>query len=83
MIDVILWAFSGATVGLLAHHIFKSDRVRSTLEDIVLGIAGAYAGGFIITIINSSKEGAIPAEGLLFSFLGAVCLIGIHRALFR
>jgi uncharacterized membrane protein YeaQ/YmgE (transglycosylase-associated protein family) len=52
------------------------------IGDIVLGIVGAYFGGFIFTLVfPASSVGFVGS--IVVAFIGAVILIAIVRALKR
>jgi len=85
MINFIIWIIAGGFVGWLASLIMKTNNRQSTIADIVVGIVGAFVGGYFlsplfnISTINESNY-SIPA--LLVSLGGAVILLAISK-LFR
>ena len=44
--NILLWVILGAVAGWIADMIMKSD--HGVVEDIILGVVGAFVGGFIL-----------------------------------
>ena len=85
MINFIIWIIAGGFIGWLASLIMKTDSRQGTIGDIIVGIVGAFVGGYFlsplfnISTINESNY-SIPA--LLVSLGGAIILLAISK-LFR
>jgi uncharacterized membrane protein YeaQ/YmgE (transglycosylase-associated protein family) len=85
MINFIIWIIAGGFIGWLASIIMKTDSRQGTIGDIIVGIVGAFLGGYFlsplfnVSTINESNY-SIPA--LLVSLGGAVILLAISK-LFR
>jgi len=85
MINFIIWIIVGGVIGWLASIIMKTNSRQGLIADIIVGIVGAFVGGFFlsplfnISTINESNY-SIPA--LLVSLGGAIILLAISK-LFR
>ena len=85
MINFIIWIIVGGLIGWVASLIMKTNGRQGTIADIIVGIVGAFVGGYFlsplfnISTINESNY-SIPA--LLVSLGGAVILLAISK-LFR
>jgi uncharacterized membrane protein YeaQ/YmgE (transglycosylase-associated protein family) len=85
MINFIIWIIAGGVIGWLASLIMKTNSRQGMIADIVVGIVGAFLGGYFlsplfnISTINESNY-SIPA--LLVSLGGAIILLAISK-LFR
>jgi len=85
MINFIIWIIVGGVIGWLASLIMKTNSRQGTIADIVVGIVGAFLGGYFlsplfnVSTINESNY-SIPA--LLVSLGGAIILLAISK-LFR
>ena len=81
MINFIIWLLLGALVGWLASIVMRTDAQQGALLNIVVGIVGAFLGGFLMNLLGlggsniNSNDFSIPS--LLVSFIGAVVLLGI------
>jgi len=77
---IILWLIFGALAGWIASMIMGTNRSQGLLLDIVMGIVGAFIGGFL-----SSNLLGIPITGfnitsLVIAIIGAIILTLIVRA---
>ncbi len=48
LFSIVVWVIFGALAGWIASLIMKTDRQMGALANIVVGIAGAFIGGFIM-----------------------------------
>ena len=81
MINFILWLLFGALVGWLASMVMRTDGQQGALLNIVVGIVGAFLGGFIFNALgiggSNLNNTDFSLNALLVSFVGAVVLLGI------
>jgi uncharacterized membrane protein YeaQ/YmgE (transglycosylase-associated protein family) len=70
---IILWLIFGALAGWLASKIVGTDAQQGWIMNIVMGIIGAFVGGFIWSLISSDDGIAdFSIGGLILAILGAV-----------
>jgi uncharacterized membrane protein YeaQ/YmgE (transglycosylase-associated protein family) len=81
MINFILWLLFGALVGWLASLVMRTDAQQGTLLNIVVGIVGAFLGGFVFSMLgiggSNINNSDFSLSALVVSFIGAVILLGI------
>ena len=77
----ILWIVFGAVAGWIASAIMKSN--DGILMDIVLGIAGAVIGGWLMSVFGQGGVSGFNLYSFIVAILGAVVLIAIVRAIRR
>jgi uncharacterized membrane protein YeaQ/YmgE (transglycosylase-associated protein family) len=79
---ILLWAFIGLVAGFLASKVV-TGRGKGVVADIVVGIIGALAGGFLAQILNISFSipGHTTLTEIVIAFVGAVILLVIVRLL--
>lgn len=77
--DIILWIILGALAGWIASIIMKSN--HGILEDIILGIIGAFVGGFIMNSLGQSGVNGFNVYSLVVAVVGAIILIFLGRLL--
>ncbi len=80
----ILWLIVGGIVGWLASLVMKTDGQQGILLNVVVGIVGAFIGGWLISPLvgaGTINEGFSIAS-VLVSLVGAVILLAIVN-LFR
>ncbi len=81
--DFLLWVILGAVAGWIASIIMKTDAQQGLLGDILLGIVGAFIGGFVFNMLGASGATGFNFYSLLVAIIGAVILIYIGRMVFR
>ena len=78
MFSVLGWIFFGLIVGAIAKLVMPGRDPGGIIVTILIGIVGAVVGGFIGRALGF--YGPDQAAGFLMSFLGAVILLAIYRA---
>ena len=81
---LILWLIVGGIVGWLASMIMKTDGQQGILLNIVVGIIGAFVGGWLISPLVGAGtiNSGFSIASVLVSLVGAVILLAIVN-LFR
>ncbi len=76
--NILLWIILGAIAGWIASLIVKSN--QGILLDIVVGIVGAFIGGFIFQTFGASGVTGFNIYSILVAIVGAVVLLLIVKA---
>jgi uncharacterized membrane protein YeaQ/YmgE (transglycosylase-associated protein family) len=76
-------ALVGLVAGAIARLIVKSPGRLGCLGTILLGIAGAYAGGTLMTLLLDNRIGLRRTHSILGAILGSLVILVIWRALDR
>ena len=82
MINFIVWIIAGAVIGWVASIIMRTNRWQGTIADIVVGIVGAFVGGYLLSPlfhVSTINEGNFSIPALLVSLGGAVILLIISK----
>lgn len=74
----IVWIIIGAIAGALAKLIMPGDDPGGIIVTILLGIAGAFVGGFLTSLIGLGGGGFIWT--VIVATIGAIILLAIYRA---
>ena len=85
MINFLIWIIAGAVIGWVASLIMKTNNRQGLIADIIVGIVGAFVGGYFLSpIFNAGtiNQGDFSLPALLVSLGGAVILLLISK-LFR
>lgn len=77
MFGIIGWILFGLIVGALAKLVMPGRDPGGIIVTMLLGIAGALAGGFIGRALG--WYGPNDSAGFLMSLLGAIILLWIYR----
>ena len=82
--SLIAWIIIGALAGWIASMIMGTNRQQGLLTDIIVGIIGAFIGGFVLDLLNiGAPNGGFNIASLLTAVLGAVILLFIMRQVRR
>jgi uncharacterized membrane protein YeaQ/YmgE (transglycosylase-associated protein family) len=78
----ILWLIFGALAGWIASLIMGTNRSQGLLLDIVMGILGAFIGGFLSSALLNRPVSNNPFDlvSLAIAVVGAIILTMIVRA---
>ena len=81
MVNFIVWLLFGALVGWLASIVMRTDAQQGALLNIIVGIVGAFIGGFVFNMLgiggSNINNSDFSLGALIVSFIGAVVLLGI------
>ena len=77
--DWLAWLVVGAIAGWLASRVMRSG--LGLIGDIVVGIVGAFIGGFLFNLVGASGTTGFNIWSIFVSFVGAVVLLGVIRVL--
>ena len=80
--NLIIYLIVGAIVGYVASRIMHTNSQQGLLMDIVVGVAGAFLAGFLISPLLGigTINDAITLPTVLVSLLGAIVLLAIYKA---
>lgn len=78
---IILWIIFGALVGWVASMLMGTDAGQGALMNIVVGIVGAVAGGFIMNLVGFAGITGFNLYSFGVAMIGAVFLLWIRNVL--
>ncbi len=81
--NILLWIVMGALAGWIASMIMKTNSQQGCLIDIVVGIVGAFLGGFLFETFGGTGVTGFNIWSLLVAIVGAVVLLWIVKAVRR
>jgi uncharacterized membrane protein YeaQ/YmgE (transglycosylase-associated protein family) len=76
---ILSWILLGLVVGVLAKWIMPGDDPGGTIITILLGIAGAFVGGFLATLIGLGTVDGFNIGSLLIAIGGSLLLLWVYR----
>jgi uncharacterized membrane protein YeaQ/YmgE (transglycosylase-associated protein family) len=79
--EILLWIILGGFAGWIAGFIMKSS--HGMLGDIILGIIGAFIGGFLMNQFGQAGVTGFNFYSLFVAVLGAIILISLGRLLYK
>jgi uncharacterized membrane protein YeaQ/YmgE (transglycosylase-associated protein family) len=77
--SIIAWILLGLVAGWLAGQVMRGGGY-GLIGDIVLGIIGAFVGGFLSSALLGVDVTGFNVPSILIAFVGAVVVIAISRA---
>jgi uncharacterized membrane protein YeaQ/YmgE (transglycosylase-associated protein family) len=77
---ILSWIIMGLIVGVVAKFVMPGKDPGGMIVTIILGIAGAFVGGFISSNLGFGSVSGFNVRSLLIAVLGAVLLLVIYRA---
>jgi uncharacterized membrane protein YeaQ/YmgE (transglycosylase-associated protein family) len=81
--NIIIWVIFGALAGWLASLIMGTDARQGWLTNIIVGIVGAFIGGFIMNALGYSGVNGFDIYSILVAVGGAVVLLWLYRLVAR
>ena len=78
--NFIIWLVIGGLIGWVASMIMKTDAQQGVVLNVVVGIVGAFLGGWLISPlvgVPTINQDAFSVPALLVSLVGAVILLAI------
>ncbi len=78
----ILWLVIGALAGWIASIIMKTNAQQGLLIDIIVGIIGAFIGGYVVRFFGVDPDANLIIS-LITAVVGAVILLAIIKAVRR
>jgi len=79
----IVWIILGLVVGVIAKLLMPGKDPGGFIITIILGIAGAFVGGFIASKIGFGTVTGFDIRSLLIAVGGAVLLLIVYRMIKR
>ena len=74
---ILGWILFGLVAGVIAKLLMPGKDPGGFIITILIGIAGAFLGGFIGQAVGLYREG--EAAGMFMAILGAILLLAIYR----
>jgi uncharacterized membrane protein YeaQ/YmgE (transglycosylase-associated protein family) len=84
--NIIIWLVVGGLIGWVASMVMRTDAQQGILLNVVVGIAGALLGGWLLSPlfgVSTINQSNFSLPGLLVSLLGAVILLAIVNLIRR
>ena len=77
--SILSWIIVGALAGWIASKIMKTDASMGVFANIIVGIVGAFIGGFLVSLIGSTGVTGFNIWSVLVAILGSVVLLAIVK----
>lgn len=80
---IIVWIIVGLIAGALAKWIMPGPDPGGIIVTILIGIAGAFIGGWLLGFLGMGTTGGFSVGSILTAVLGAIVLLAIYRVITR
>ena len=80
---VIAWLVLGAFSGWIANRLMGKNISTGLLDNIIIGIIGAFTGGFVFNFLGSETIIAFNLHSIFVSVIGACILLWIINKIRR
>jgi uncharacterized membrane protein YeaQ/YmgE (transglycosylase-associated protein family) len=80
---IIAWLVFGGLAGWVASMIMKKNNSMGILANIVVGIVGAFVGGFLMDLIGQESMMTFNLKSFLVAVAGSVILLAIINLIKR
>lgn len=81
--SIIVWIVFGALAGWIASMISGTDKSQGALANIIVGILGAFLGGFLMSIIGKEGVNGFNLYSALVAVIGSVVLLTLYKTIAR
>ncbi len=76
---IIAWIVVGLIAGALAKLIMPGDDPGGIIVTILLGIVGAFVGGFVVNLLGGAGVTGFNLWSIVVATIGAFILLAIYR----
>jgi uncharacterized membrane protein YeaQ/YmgE (transglycosylase-associated protein family) len=80
--SILAWIILGLIAGFIGSKIVNKSG-EGIILDIVLGVVGAFLGGFIFSFFGAQGVTGLNLWSLFVAVIGAVVFLFLYHALFR
>jgi len=76
---MLSWIIFGLIAGALAKWIMPGPNPSGCIVTIILGVVGAFVGGYIGTLLGMGKVDGFDIRSFFLAIVGAVLLLAVYR----
>ncbi len=80
---LIAWVVVGLIAGLLAKWIMPGEGPGSLVLTLILGMAGASVGGFVVSLLGGTGATGLNVWSIIVATFGAIILLYLYGLLTR
>ena len=77
----IFWIIFGGIIGWVASMVMGTDARQGVLANIIVGIVGAFVGGFVASLFGASGVTGFNLYSFVVALIGAVISLALYRFL--
>lgn len=77
--NIIAWIIFGGLAGWIASKLMSTDAEQGVVANIVVGVIGAFIGGYLMQIIGESGVDGFNLKSFLVAVVGAVVFLALYK----
>ena len=77
--NIIAWIIFGGLAGWVASKLMSTDAQQGVIANIVVGVIGAFLGGYLMQVIGESGVDGFNLRSFLVAVVGAVVFLAIYK----
>ena len=79
--NIIAWIIFGGLAGWVASKLMSTDAQQGVIANIVVGVIGAFLGGYLMQVIGESGVDGFNLRSFLVAVVGAVVFLAIYKVI--
>jgi uncharacterized membrane protein YeaQ/YmgE (transglycosylase-associated protein family) len=83
IVSILAWIVVGLIAGILAKIAMTGPDPGGIILTIVIGIGGAFIGGFIVSRLSGADMTGFNLSSILVATLGSIILLALYRLIAR
>jgi uncharacterized membrane protein YeaQ/YmgE (transglycosylase-associated protein family) len=80
--SIVAWLILGLIAGFIASRVVNKAG-EGLILDIVLGIVGAFVGGYLFSVFGASGVTGLNLYSMLVAIIGAIVVLVVYHAIVR
>jgi len=81
--NILAWIILGGFAGWIGSIIAKTNESQGILLNIVVGIVGAFVGGWVFSLFGGAAVTGFNFYSLLVAVIGSVVFLGLMKLITR
>lgn len=82
VMSFLAWIVLGLVAGFIGSKLVN-HRGEGLIRDVLLGVVGAFVGGYLFSLFGASGVTGLNLYSLLVAVVGAVVFLVVYHAIFR
>ena len=74
---ILFFLLFGLVVGFIARAVMPGTQKMGFMATMALGVVGSFVGGFLVSLITSSRVADLNTAGIIGSVVGALLLLAL------
>ncbi len=76
---ILAWIVLGGVAGWIGSMVMGTDGSQGIIGNVIVGIAGAFIGGYIFSLLGEAPVGSFNLYSLFVAVIGSVVLLWLLK----